>query len=248
MITGVSRRLFVGSVAAGVPLLAGAGLLAQSSSRPTHTHPSADPPSDPMLDHLLAQLAAVHARAARDGLTGEHGRSAAALLRTLGIHLVQSGLDQQLRRGVRTHVARNGRDAVIYANPDTPAMREELRRLGIDADAIPFGRVAPADDAARRRALDRLQREGASARFSQLAAQLQAIAAEIDRRGGPPVIQRAQWGYGGDCSFLATQIGYLEAEVAIVCGAAFLFPALGSVCAVLSVALGLELLYYNYWC
>jgi hypothetical protein len=249
MNTGFTRRGFVGAAAAGLPFAVGSVLIARSPQEP-HAHDAGGSPRDAVVEHLLAQLVATHNRATTRGVSGEDGRTAAATLRTLEIYAAQTGLDTQVRSGVRQLVARRGREAVLWADADTAAMRDELRRLGLVSGTIEFGRFGAPDDATRRRVLERLSRDGVSRRFAELASQLQQVATQIDRRGGPwaAPFRPVQESYGGNCSWMADQMYYLEVEVAIACGAAAVFPGLASVCAALSITLGIEMLAYRYWC
>jgi hypothetical protein len=247
MNTAVSRRAFVGALAAGVPM-AGAAIGAQSPPGGAHIHPGG-PSRDAVIEQLLRQLAAAHNRAHARGISGEDGRDAAAALRVLSVYSVQSGLDATVKRAVSDAVRRRGRESLLYAPLDLPAMRDELRRLGVTTDAIDMRRVAPPDDATRTRALDGLIRNGITRRFTILAESLDRSAAAIDQRVGPAVvIRRAQYSYGGDCSTISDQISYLEAETGIICGLSLFVPTLASVCGALSITLGIEMLLYNHFC
>ena len=245
MNTGVSRRVFVGSVAAGLPAAAGAALIAQTSP-PAHDHAAAS--RDAVFDHLLSQLAAVHNRASRNTPTSEDGRAAAAILRTMKVSAAQRSLDTEVKRGMADIVRRRGRDAALYAQPDAAALRNELKRLGVDPASIRFGSLGPPTDAVRRGALDGLSRNGITSRFEDIAKHWQRLSEDLDRRGGPGSIVRIHNGDSYECRWMNNQLSYLEIEVALSCGAAAFFPPLASICGALSITLGIELMLFRYWC
>ena len=250
MLTLVPRRAFVGTVAAGLPMLAGAAVLAQTTRGPARERQRGARRRDRLFDHLVSQLVRVHNRSRARGLTGEDSRTVAETLRTLTIYAPQIALDEQVRQGVAAAVQRQGREAVLYAEPDMTAMRDELAHLGVAPGSIEFGKFGPPDDTVRRKVLDELLSAGVSPRFIALSTVFDELATARDRFAGrSPGFRRAQYGYSGEeCQRLRSQIDYLEAEVAIVCGAAVFFPALAGACGALSVTLGLELAYYYYFC
>lgn len=226
-------------------MAAGAALVAQTSP-PAHVHGTAD--RDAVFDHLVTQLAAVHTRAGRSGPSSEDGRTAAAILRTMKVSATQRSLDADVKRGVADVVRRRGRDAALYAQPDAAALRSELKRLGVDPGSIRFGSLGPPTDAVRRNALDGLSRNGITPRFDGIATHWQRLATDLDRRSGPGSLQRIHNGDSYECRWMNDQIGYLEIEVALACGAAAFVPPLASVCGALSITLGIELLFLRHWC
>src|SRR5688572_8375807 len=109
METGMGRRVFVGSVLAGVPLLASSGvrMAAQSGAATMHIHPEGAA-ADAVLEHICRQLAILH-NATRKQPRGEHLRAVAAQLRTLAVYSRQQNVDAAVRSGVAALVERDGR-------------------------------------------------------------------------------------------------------------------------------------------
>src|SRR5688572_11967423 len=108
METGIGRRLFVGSVVAGLPLLASTSrLAAQEGAGSLHQHADAVMASDQVLEHIVRQLAGIH-NAMRRQSRGEHMRAFAAQLRTLAVYGRQAGLDAAVKTGIGALVERDG--------------------------------------------------------------------------------------------------------------------------------------------
>lgn len=181
METGMGRRVFVGSVVAGVPLLAASAVRAfgQSATWAVHTHEAAV--VDPVLEHIARQLAVLHNGMRRDP-RGEHLRGFAAQLRTMSVYGRQAGIDERLRSALRTLIDRDGRDAVLYAKQDRNHLLDELRRYGAQPDERLIGADSDLDYGRRSTTLDALLDGGVSARLQQVALLLERAAPEFDRR------------------------------------------------------------------
>src|SRR5262247_1644700 len=97
----VSRRIFVGSVAAGIPLVAGSAAhsLASSSTGQPHLHRVGT--TDSVFEHATTQLAALVNKVRRGGATAEDARVAAAHFSTLAVYGEYAGIDTQTSRAVR---------------------------------------------------------------------------------------------------------------------------------------------------
>src|SRR6476659_16460 len=133
METGIGRRVFVGSIAAALPLVMTRGhLAAQAGTDAVHAHPTGGT-IDPILEHLARQLATNHNAMRRDP-RGEHLRAFAAHLRTLTVYGRQSGLDETVKARVAALVARDGRYNVLYLQPDRTHLLSELRAYGAQPD------------------------------------------------------------------------------------------------------------------
>jgi hypothetical protein len=236
----VGRRVFLGSVAAAMPLLA-SNALGQSA----HNHVDSGKAADATIDHLLRQLGAVHTRVVSGANRGEDARAAAAVLRTLNVYMAQRNLHARIKKGGRDLIARKGRDQVLYSEPDFNAMSRELQRYGVDVTARDFGRFTSADDATRTRALDEMLVNGAAPGLEKLAASFDRTGADIDR-SGVLALRRAR--YWGTCADLAETIAWLEIEATTMCAITVFFPEAGPACAALSLSWAIYSGYYRYNC
>jgi hypothetical protein len=181
----VGRRVFVGSVAAGLPLIVGAGArpLAQSGTAgAAHAHPALAA-ADPLQEHLLHQMARVHNRM-RQGPTGEDARAFAMHLRTLAVYGRQHDLDTHLRAAAGEAIRAEGRDVFLLREPDAGAMRAELERYGFQLDDRTRHLTLPHDLRRRSAAIDTLLNEGVTPTWDRLAAIFEQAAPAIDRRNG----------------------------------------------------------------
>src|SRR5512146_2836616 len=114
----MGRRLFVGTMVAGLPLIAdGSSLLAQSGAgqRPRGGARERDG-IDPLFAFTLRELGRIQSRArAAHAMRGEDARPAALQLRTVALYAQEIDLDTTVKRALESAVARRGRDAVMYA-------------------------------------------------------------------------------------------------------------------------------------
>ena len=220
----VGRRVFVGSVVAGLPLLAGAGVraFAQAGAAAPHSHPAAAAGADPVLDHLVRQIAAAHNAARARRPRGEDARAVASQLKTLAVYAKQIDLDARVRAGVRDLVAVHGRDAVMYHEVELVARQASLERFGFRVEARALNYPVHADHTARAAALDALLADGLSPMWQRMARTLDQIAPEIDRRGAPVVAVRARqdviW-YGAFCDSLWADYERAQLMAAPICWA-----------------------------
>src|SRR5262245_55941368 len=118
----VSRRVFVGSVAAGIPLVASGarGAFAQSPGSEAHAHPPADGTPDAMFEHAIKELAELSTRIQRRGATAEDVRLAAAHLGALAAYGQQIDIDTPTRKAARDLIRAKGREAVLAQEIDRP--------------------------------------------------------------------------------------------------------------------------------
>jgi hypothetical protein len=223
----VGRRVFVGSVVAGLPLLAGAGVrtFAQSGAASPHNHPAAAAAADQVLDHLVRQIAGAHNAARARRPRGEDARAVAAHLNTLAVYAKQIDLDARVRAGVRDLVDLHGRDAVMYHEIGRAARQASLERFGFRVEARALDYPVHADYNARGAALDALLADGVSPTWTRIARTLEQIAPELDRRGAQlvPVSARqdAVW-YGAFCDSLWADYERAQLMAAPVCWASAL--------------------------
>ena len=180
----VGRRVFVGSIVAGLPLLAGAGVrgFAQSGTSASHNHPAAGAAADPVLDHLVRQIAAAHNAARANRPRGEDARAVASQLKTLAVYAKQIDLDAHVRAGVRDLVAAHGRDAVMYHEIGRAERQASLERFGFRVEARALNYPLTPDYNVRAATLDALLAAGVSPMWQRMARTLEQAAPEIDRR------------------------------------------------------------------
>ena len=259
----VGRRMFVGTVATGLPLMAGTGvgLLAQARGPGTaetpHDHVTGTEERDPILEHIAREIAVVHNRAqARGHVTGEDARILAAHFRTLGAYSRRSGLDDKVKERGRQIVREKGRDALLYPVQDEAKMRSELKQHGMNMDRRFFDLFRMPDHAQRERAVDRVLRDGASPVFSELGAALERAAGRLDQdyvrlvRAGGGGQDAAYW--EGYCNELSYQVAQAAALAAAACGPTFagviLAAIFGPTCAATSGGLAVLSAVYFYRC
>ncbi len=246
MTAEVGRRMFVGSVVAGLPLLAGQAALAQRGGS-AHAHGGSG--ADPVLDLLVQQMAGVH-NAAQAAPRGEHFRALAAELRTMAVYERQMDVDDQVRTALRDLVDREGRNAVLYADPDVEMRRRNLQSYGFRLPAR--GRqpsVLPSHEQ-REAALDALLEHGITPAFERMAAMADRVALRID--GSRTLTVAAQdpdqeyWR-----AFCASLFGqYQEAQTTAnpICLIARYFSPFAASCAALEGGAMVLLLAYFYEC
>ena len=235
----VGRRLFMGTVAAGLPLL-----VSQDVAGQAHNHGGAKG-TDPVFDHLAREMAQIYNRVQQRGPRGDDARALAAALRTLKVYAGQVDFDAKVKKGVRTMVGRQGRDQLLYAEPDRRRMREELRRFGGNAPAVPERSIAPADPATRSRILDEMTTRGFTPALERLAAGFEQAAATLDRSGLTPVRLVRE---SADCFQWRHTIQWLEIEAGIMCAASILIPAAATACAMLMASLAVYQTFYALYC
>ena len=232
----VGRRVFVGSIVAGLPLVAATpGLLAQRGTTAPHDHAAGV--ADPVVEHLVRQIAAIH-NAAQSAPRGEHFRGLAVQLRTLAVYDRQVDVDNQLRRAVRQIVDRDGRNAVLYAEPDLAMRRKNLQAFGFRLPARErLSPIAPSH-AEREAALDVLLQRGVTPVFDQMAATADRIAARMDGRRGL-VADDSDW-WRAYCAELWNQYQQAQWMTTPVCYAAKWFQYALPSCAAMEAGISPE--------
>jgi hypothetical protein len=237
METGIGRRVFVGSVVAGLPLLAASSSrgAAQSALQTAHTHLDPTIP-DPVLEHIVRQLAAAHNGLRREQ-KGEHVRAFASQMRTLAVYGRTVEIDAQVKSGVSTLIERDGRDGVLYAEIDRERMWAELKRYGARADERVLSTPLRLDYDRRSAALNVLLASGLSNGWERTAATLERMAPELDRRFSTVVrvsLQDAAY-WEGYCKELWSQYQEAQLLAAALCASAAL-PIVGAAFVPLCVA------------
>ena len=245
METGMGRRVFVGSVVAGLPLLAASTSrgAAQSALQTAHAHLD-DTVPDPVLEHIVRQLAAAHNSLRREK-KGEYARAFASQLRTLAVYGRTIGIDAQVKSGVSTLIERDGRDGVLYADIDGDRMRAELKRYGAQADERALSTPLRLDYAGRSAALNALLSSGITDRWDKTAATLEWMAPELDRRFSTVlrVSQNDPAYWEGYCKEVWSQYQEAQLLAAALCAAAAL-PIVGAAFVPLCVAHQMAALFF----
>jgi hypothetical protein len=222
-----TRRAFVGTIAAGLPLLVQNGSFAQSA----HNHETVRGKTDPVFEHLAREAAHTLSRAQRRGPRGEDARALAVALRTFAVYGRQVDFDGAIKKAARTAVARQGREQFLYGQPDRRKMHEELRRFDENVRELPEPR-SEADYATRTKALDELLAKGASPVFLRAAAEFEAAAADFDRVGGFNLVR-----WDPQCFVWQQTRDWLEIEAGFMCLLAITNPAAQAACGLLMAAL-----------
>jgi hypothetical protein len=203
----VGRRVFVGTVMAGLPLIVGrTGLLAQGALAHKHTAAGADP----VVDQIVRQIAMIH-NSAQAGPRGAHARALAAQFRMLAVYQKQQRADDQARAAVREMVEREGRTALMYAEPDMENRLKALQDYGFQLDSRFYNVPLNATHAAREAVLDELLDHGLTPTYERLAATLEKAAGPLDRRRRRlvTIAQDQEW-WDGFCAELWSQFQYAQ--------------------------------------
>jgi hypothetical protein len=248
----VSRRAFVGSVAAGIPLVAGSAghALANSSTGPRHIH-RGDGTADAMFEHATRQLAAMVNRVGRNGATTEDARLAALHFSTLAVYARQAGLDAHTKKAMRALVQAKGRDAVLDLEIDRQRLQAELQKYGVDVDErwIPAHTI---DRGIRAHVFEDLSRDGVTKTLASLAATFEHVAGELERRASRPSGVRLI--QGGDswriefCAQLWLNVSVQSAHAAMLCAAMMFMPGMESQCAFAQMSVLYFAAIYNAMC
>lgn len=215
MSADVGRRVFVGSVVAGVPLLvAGGTRLAWAQRQATGSRVK-----DPVVDQLLVEMKR-SVRALSKGSSGEHTRRLASSLRLLAAWGGANQLDVRVKDTLRSVVAREGRQALLRRNVDRAMFRAEAREFGFDGtSAVPLPEFPAPDGAARERAVNALLAGDVTAQWKKSADTLDAIAAALDRQAfrqvpGATLVAQVDPAY---CGMIRQQLEYLSVQMIFWC-------------------------------
>ena len=180
--SNVSRRRLLGSA---LTLGAGTAIGATMSFPAVGVPLTAAGRQDLVHDELIRQLKeGVHGL--QGARPGEAARSVAATLRVLTAHYRAIGADEQFKTGLRTAIAREGRDAVLRWEMDAATLAAEARNFGV---TVPVPRE-PFNLAERERALEAMLAGGATSALLSAATHLERVAPQLDRMGSLPVARR----------------------------------------------------------
>jgi hypothetical protein len=231
----VSRRVFVGSVAAGLPLVVGTAghTLALSSTGQPHVH-RGEGTTDAVFEHAVRQLAAIVNKVRRTDATAEDARLAGVHFSTLAVYARQAGIDTHTKNALRDLVRSKGRDAVLTLEIDRARVMGQLKAYGVDPDERWLAAQQP-DRWTRANALDALSRNGVTGMFAGIAATFERVAAEFDRRGTNvsriALVQADDSWRAGVCAELWSQLNVQSAYAAMLCAVMIYMPGMESQCA-----------------
>jgi hypothetical protein len=250
MNAAVNRRVFVGSVAAGLPVLAGAAYGLAATPAPAHDHATAGAQADAVFEHVVQEIAVIHNRGTERGFTGEDARAIAAQLRTAAVRGVQIDLDAATQRGVQQLIRRRGRDAVLAIDIDPVKTAAQLKHYGIAVDdRWPASRTV--DHATRVKALESVINDGVTAVLSHTARVFERIGSVVDtRRVSVARVRHAQsdpemWSL---CSQLLGEMGMLLGQAGPICEASEIVQGLDIVCTAIMQALWVYWALYLSYC
>jgi hypothetical protein len=238
--------MFVGSVIAGLPLLAGrTGLLAQGLAA-THEH-DAIAAVDPVIDQIVRQIALIH-NAAQGGVRGAHARALALQLRMLSTYGRQVDMDDRGRTALREIVEREGRNTVLYAEPDVETRTRIMRQYGFRPDDRSRDMPLTVTHADREAALDAVLANGITPACERLAAALDTVAARLDRRNrGLVALGQDDWQIGY-CTELYNQFQQAQLYAIPWCLTAKYFAWAAPTCVALEGGASVLLLAYLIQC
>ena len=247
----VNRRVFVASVATGLPALAAAAYERSAPPGPGHDHPAAAGGPDAVLDHVVREMAIIHHRGKQRGFTGEDARAIAAQLRTAAVRSTQIGIDVTAKKGVEDLLRTRGRAAVLSLGIDTVAMKARLKRYGIDVDERWLNARAfdarPLDDEARQQALAVLVDGGITGVLTHAGGIFENISTSLDRIGGGIRLVQFDPAWYSFCWGVLIEIQMLMLEAGAVCAATPIYPDLDVSCPALEATLSAYFaIYYSY--
>lgn len=246
----VNRRGFVALVAAGLPVVAGAayGLAAASPAEHGHGGSIGGDGGDPVFEHVLREVAAIHNRGQRRGFTGEDARAIAAQLRTAAVRGTQTGIDATATKGLQRLIRSRGREAVLRIETDGAKVRSALQRYGIEVDSRRFA-VSAGSAEIRAKALETLISGGVTGVLSDTAVTLEKISATLDQADHRVArVRRVQSDpsfFSSFCWQLLLEIQIVGAQAAPLCEASAYYPDLEIACA--SIQATLSVMYSMYW-
>jgi hypothetical protein len=210
----VGRRVFVGSVAAGLPFIGGPGAqLAWAQLG------NAGATQDPIFNQLLADMKGA-VRALSKSNSAEQTRRLASSLRLLSVWGTTNRIDTQVKETLRAAVTREGRDALLRREVDQAMFRAESRQFGFDGTSVvPLPAIPVVDYATKQRFVDDLVANGVTAHWSALADILEVAATSLDRRaalrsGNATLVAQTD---PSICRMVQQEMYYLSLQMAFWC-------------------------------
>jgi len=208
----VGRRVFVGSVVAGLPILAAGPEV--SWAQGGNDAVARDPVALQLIDDMKSSV-----RALSRGSSGEQARRFASSLRLFAAWGASHQFDARVQETLLGVIAREGRDALVHRDMDAAMFRAEAREAGFDGTSVvPLPIMPPADYALRERVLADLLTRGATPYWQEVARTLEAASALMDRQAAAsdPGIRRVAQ-VDPYCTTINQQLNYLNAELVFWC-------------------------------
>jgi hypothetical protein len=204
--------------------------------------------ADPVIDQIVRQIALIH-NSAQAGPHGAHARALSSQLRMLAVYQRQQGIDNQARAAVKDLVKRDGRNALLYAEPDQDARRKTMQEYGFRPDERALNVPLNATHAQREAALDDLLAHGLTPAYDRLADTLDKLGERLDRRRGNLVVvaQDDDW-WAGYCAELYKQFQYAQLFALPWCLTARYFAWAAPACLALEGGAMVLLIAYLYGC
>jgi hypothetical protein len=215
MSVDVGRRVFVGSMAAGLPLLAGGSATLAFAQRQTGARRT----QDPIVGQLLTDMNGA-VRSLSRASSGEHTRRLASSLRVLAAWGASQQIDARVKDTIRGVIARDGRQALLRRNIDRAMFRAEARALDFDVRSnVPLPEPPVVDDATRQKIVDDLLTNGVTARWRRVADTLDAAATALDRQaalraGGATLVAQTD---PSICRMIQQELSYLNIQMVFWC-------------------------------
>jgi hypothetical protein len=211
----VGRRVFVGSMAAGLPLLAGGGATLAFAQRQT----GAKRIQDPVFDQVLTDMKGAVRGLSQAG-SGEHTRRLASSLRVFAAWGASKQFDSRVKDTLRDVVKREGRDALLRRSVDPAMFKAVSRAFGFDGpSAGPLLMPQPVDFAAGQRVVDDLLANGVTPRWRAVAATLDDAARGLDRiasarSAGVTLVSQID---PSICRMIQQELSYLNIQMVFWC-------------------------------
>jgi hypothetical protein len=211
----VDRRVFVGSVVTGFPLLVAGGAELAWAQR--------EPGSSQVRDPVVSQVLTDMKRAVR-GLSrapsGEHARHLASSLRLLAAWGASNRFDDRVKTTLRGAMAREGREALLRREVDLATFKAEARQFGFDGtSSVPLPVLPSIDDTAKQRIIDAMLDKGVTDHWKALADMLESAATHLDRIAAarPAGVMLAAQTDPSICVMIRQEMYYLNLQMAFWC-------------------------------
>lgn len=211
----VGRRVFVGSVAAGLPLLVGATATLAGAQR----QGGAARVRDPIVDQVLADMKGA-VRGLSKASSAEQTRRLASSLRVLAAWGASNQFDARVQETIRGVIRRDGRQGLLRQDVDRAMFKAEARELGFEGTSVvPLPVIPSVDYAARDRIVDDILANGVTAHWKTLADTLDAAAASLDRTAsmrsrGMTLVAQAD---PSICRMINQELSYLNTQMIFWC-------------------------------
>jgi hypothetical protein len=228
----VSRRVFVGSVVAGVPVVVGAGVAAWPFTELQGQAPTSAPQQyGPVVREVQRQLKDAFGKI-RDGQSGGARQLATAL------RIYASTVNDDL---LQTSLRKANRQQLLLTDMNHGELVRQAKEFGIDPSRLPPHSL---DRVGRQAALDRLIKEGVSPFMRTVADYVDGVAEKMERlerrSGGAMALQVALRQPipdpvdCGNCEQEQQQVDSALQVATVTCAASAIFPPLAEVCAATS--------------